>query len=187
MRAFIAVELTDSKSKDNIIKMQEILKSTDADLKLVAPENLHFTIRFLGEISPAQAEETKERMKSIEVSKFPGRYLGLGTFPSLRRISVIWIGVDHNASINLRRIADEVNRKIGDIGTESDRRFEPHLTISRVKTPRNVDALVRVLEEYRDTVFGNDIFSALKLKKSELTPSGPIYSDIYGHEFLDIR
>ena len=178
MRIFIAVDLINENIKHDILNIQRTLNHSGADLKSVEPHNLHFTIRFLGEISEQEATVVSSMLKDLDVSSFKISFKGLGYFPNPRRISVIWIGIDDGKK-EFVELAEQIEKKLERLNFKSDRKFIPHLTICRVKTGRNKDQLIRTAEQFYDIDLGIDTVSSIKLKKSLLTPEGPIYTDLY--------
>ena len=178
MRAFIAVDLVDENIKMDILKIQKVLSQSGSDLKSVKPQNLHFTIHFLGEISEQEATNISGILKDLDVLSFEISFRGLGYFPNSRRISVIWVGVD-NGEKEFVELANQIEKKLVQMNYSSDRKFLPHLTVCRVKTGRNKDQLIHAVEEFSDVDLGMTMVSSVKLKKSLLTPEGPIYTDIY--------
>ena len=178
MRAFIAVDLVDENIKMDILKIQKVLSQSGSDLKSVKPQNLHFTIHFLGEISEQEATNISGILKDLDVLSFEISFRGLGYFPNSRRISVIWVGVD-NGEKEFVELANQIEKKLVQMNYSSDRKFLPHLTVCRVKTGRNKDQLIHAVEEFSDVNLGMTMVSSVKLKKSLLTPEGPIYTDIY--------
>ena len=178
MRAFIAVDLVDENIKMGILKIQKALSQSGSNLKSVKPQNLHFTIHFLGEINEQEVTNISCILKDLDVSSFRISFRGLGYFPNSRRISVIWVGVD-NGKKEFVELANQIEKKLVQMNYSSDRQFLPHLTVCRVKTGRNKDQLIHAVEEFSDMNLGMTMVSSVKLKKSLLTPEGPIYTDIY--------
>jgi 2'-5' RNA ligase len=171
MRTFIAVDLESNEVKKEISNIQQSINKSGADLKLVSPENLHFTLRFLGEITEKEFEMIRELLKQIEFPSFKISYRGLGVFPNERRISVIWIGVDQGR--------EELIKKLLTLNFRPDKKFLPHLTISRVRSGRNKEELIRSIEPHMQDELGDDIVSSIRIKKSDLTPKGPVYTDMF--------
>ncbi|MEE9585543.1 MAG: RNA 2',3'-cyclic phosphodiesterase [Nitrososphaerales archaeon] len=177
MRAFIAVDLSSEEVRQGIVKIQKALEPSGADIKSVEPQNLHFTIRFLGEISEVEANDICRVLKELDNPSFKVSFKGLGYFPHARRISVIWVGVEEGGA-KLVRLAEQVEEQLKRLNFKPEKRFVPHLTICRVKSGRNKDQLLRAADLYRDISLGTDIVSSIKLKRSQLTPKGPIYTDM---------
>lgn len=178
MRAFIAMDVDDQKVLSSIVTFQERIASTGADLKLVDPRNLHYTLLFLGEISEEEASIIVERLSKIRSPSFEVEFTGTGVFPSPHRINVIWIGVDADSQAKLKKVDDEVVSSISGLRFKPDKQFEPHLTVARVKSSREKDKLMEVIGDNAGMKFGTQLLTELKLKKSDLTSSGPIYTDL---------
>ena len=178
MRAFIAMDLDDQKVRTSIGAFQEQIESTRADLKIVDPSKLHFTLLFLGEISEEEAFMIMERLSKIRLPNFEVEFTGTGTFPSPHRVNVIWIGVDADSQTKLKKVADGVVSSLSGLRFKPDKQFEPHLTVARVKSGREREKLLEVIGNNAGKKFGTQLFTEIKLKKSDLTGSGPIYTDL---------
>ncbi|MHA1147305.1 MAG: RNA 2',3'-cyclic phosphodiesterase [Promethearchaeota archaeon] len=187
MRTFIALELKDKKTIDNIITFGARLKQNQSRIKLVEPNNLHLTVKFLGNIQESVAPKIYKIIKSeINDIFFQGKTMeytlaGAGQF---NRFSVIWIGLKGDLQF-LQEIKDIVEQKLNtELNIEKDRRtkFKPHLTIARLKSNRinykTFDSFKKIISENKDFQYGPFSISQIKLKKSELTPKGPIYTDL---------
>ncbi|HEY4700060.1 MAG TPA: RNA 2',3'-cyclic phosphodiesterase [Nitrososphaerales archaeon] len=178
MRAFIAVDLNDETVKRNLEDLQRALESSGAHLKSVKPSNLHFTIRFLGEISEEESRNVINIMKDLDISSFRISFKGLGYFPDLSRISVVWVGVDEGKN-ELARLAEQVEIRIRSLGFKPEKKFVPHLTICRVRNELNKDLIINASKPYVNNLFGETFVDSIKLKKSTLSTDGPIYNDIF--------
>jgi len=173
MRTFIAVEIQNDGVLNSIEKLQSDLK---IKAKPVSKENMHFTLLFLGEITEEMVTKIIEELKTITFSPIQVSFGGVGAFPNPKFPRVIWIGVDEKASQDLVKLATQVEEKLGPLGFKSDRPFKPHLTIFRIKN--SVGDISKELDKLKTVHLGHDTLSELKFKKSILTPSGPIYSDL---------
>ncbi|MEM2463358.1 MAG: RNA 2',3'-cyclic phosphodiesterase, partial [Candidatus Bathyarchaeia archaeon] len=107
IRSFIAFDIEDSGVLENITKMQKILAGTGADLKLVEPQNIHITLRFLGNITPAMVDKIYEGMRKVQFTPFTVKIQGLGSFPSQRNPRVVWAGI-REGSVPLRGIFEQL-------------------------------------------------------------------------------
>lgn len=177
MRAFLAVEV-DRTLLDKISEIQKDIKETDAPIKFVEPENLHFTFKFFGEITESQMENIiniTER-KLDDYQSFPLTMKGTGVFPHLGYVRVIWLGVVNPEAFSY--IQKGLDQEYAKMGFKKERSYTPHLTIGRVKGSHNKDALVSKIKELQEVDIGKMTVEKLILKKSELTPVGPIYTDI---------
>ncbi len=173
MRIFVAIEI----SKNELINsIQEFQEGIDIDAKPVEPRNLHFTLQFLGEVSEEITEKIIKSLHTIEFSSFSVNLKGIGVFPKYKSPRVIWIGTDENGGDMLMQLSKKVERKLKPLGFFSDKPFKPHITIFRIKN--KIKDITEKMEIQKMTNFGIQEISSIKLKKSELTSSGPIYSDL---------
>ncbi|MBS7614685.1 RNA 2',3'-cyclic phosphodiesterase [Candidatus Bathyarchaeota archaeon] len=176
IRSFIAVDIDDATVLENLSKIQERLLRTGADLKLVKPENIHITLKFLGDITMTMVDQIYNEMDQVYFGPFEIKIKGIGAFPNLRRISIVWAGI-HQGNNELRAIFNQLESRLQTLGFKQDYKgFSPHLTIARVRTGKNKELLVRELNCLADYEFGTVAAKCLRLKKSVLTPQGPIYS-----------
>ncbi|MBW9223184.1 RNA 2',3'-cyclic phosphodiesterase [Methanothermococcus sp. SCGC AD-155-E23] len=173
MRCFLAIELS-----EEIVEGLEDLKRNFRieGIKLVERENLHITVKFLGEIG----EETVEDIKGMDLSLEPveSRIGGLGTFPNENYIRVIWVGAS-----NLEPLFEEVDRRLEDLNFKREREYIPHITIGRVKFLKNKRLLKERIRKYRDVDIGTLYVESIVLMKSTLTRSGPIYEVLKRWDF----
>jgi len=177
IRSFISIDVEEGDVLDKIVRIQEDLKSTGAIFKPVERENIHLTIRFLGEIPLRTVELVKEIMSKVEFPKFKLELKGIGAFPSSSRPRVIWIGVG-NGGEDVIRIYEQIEGELRRIGFPKEReKFIPHVTIARVK--RYTPALIKYLRDHRDIEIGSIDVSSIRLKKSTLTSRGPIYEVLF--------
>ena len=176
IRSFIAFDMDDKSILRNFSKVQDMLVGTKADLKMVKPENIHITLRFLGNIQPSLVDEIYREMEKIEFAPFDIEIKGLGVFPNLRYIRVIWAGIQIGAD-NLSSIFNQLEPGLRQLGFKPDYKgFSPHITIARVQTNRHKDELVKCIQEMASYEFGIVKAKCLRLKRSILAPKGPIYS-----------
>lgn len=178
IRSFLAFDIEDQTVLRRLTKVQSILTNTRADLKLVKPENIHLTVRFLGNTQEALVDAIHEEMKQISFSPFIVKLEGLGVFPKLSYPRVIWAGIKKGAN-ELKDIFEQIEPRLRGLGFKPDHKgFSPHLTIARVKTGRNKIGLADQVKELEDYEFGPVKVECLRLKKSDLTPRGPIYTNL---------
>jgi 2'-5' RNA ligase len=176
IRSFIAFDIDSELVLKRMINVQNLLVETEAELKLVEPKNIHMTIRFLGNITILMVEKIYEEMKKIQFIPFDVKIHGIGAFPNLRYPRVLWTGITQGAD-QLRSISDQLEPRLRSLGFAPDPKgFSPHLTIARVKSGRNKAELGKCITENVNYEFGTVEAKCLRLKKSDLTPSGPIYS-----------
>lgn len=176
MRAFIAIDV---EMNDKIKEIYDTLKKTNAKLKFVEPQNIHLTIKFLGEIDEKMVEKIKEDMKEAtkEIKPFKAILKGLGVFPNERHIRVIWIGFNDNGETVA--ISKNIDERLCKYGFKKEKDFKPHVTIARMKSIEAKDKVIQVIKENKEKEFGEVDCNTIKLKQSILRPEGPIYKTIY--------
>ena len=172
-RLFVAVPISEE-IKDRIKPVLAELSETAADLKLVSFFNLHFTLKFLGDVAEEKIPVIKEKLQKIadDCNKAEVRVKGAGVFPSLEKINVIWIGLEGSSLVPLMKA---VNKELGDVKKNSPEEEILHLTIARVKNGRGKEKLQEFVKSLEKKEFGTMMADKLILYKSELTPEGPIY------------
>lgn len=177
MRAFVSLEVP-GRVIESLVDFQKELSATGADLRLVERQNLHFTLKFLGDISEAQAAEVGSRLGSLALKGVGVEVKGAGAFPSVGRPRVVWAGVAHEHEPLVEEIARKVIGSLEGIGERDDRPFQAHITLGRVRSDRNARQLGDLLRQNSGRDFGGAALSELKFKSSVLTPRGPVYNDI---------
>ncbi len=177
MRAFLAVDL-DKKLEDGVSRVQKRIMDVNAQLKFVETENLHFTLKFLGEISDNKAEDLTVMIenKIEKYNPFKLSIKGVGFFPHPGYIRVIWMGVEDPEAYS--QIQMDLDEEFMKFGFRKERSYIPHLTIARVKGAKNKEALISFINEMEDVYIGEMEVDKLVLKESELTPAGPIYTNL---------
>ena len=182
LRAFIAVDLP-FEIRDAIGRaMAPLQKGIGSIVRWVAMENMHLTLKFLGDVSPSNVEMLSQMLQAEAdlFNCFDLRLSGLGSFPNLKRPRVIFIGIQAPPTLEaLQRGIESASRRLG---YESEERgFSPHLTIGRVKqnvTPTEQQAIRRALEETRIDSLGTARVDSVHLYKSDLKPSGSVYTKL---------
>jgi len=178
IRSFIAFDINNESVLKRFTEVQNSLLKTGADLKLVEPKNIHITMRFLGDIKSTMVDSVHEAMKKVAFSAFDCEIHGVGVFPDLRYARVIWAGMRKGAD-ELMNVCNQLEPNLRQLGFRPDPKgFSPHLTLARVKTGRNKAELTRCIQDLAEYSFGVVRADCLRLKKSVLTPKGPIYSTL---------
>lgn len=176
VRCFVAVDIDDPDLLDALGRFQSILAGTGGDLKCVERENIHLTLKFLGDVREGLVEELVGLVSSVKFDPFPAELRGAGAFPNLRRPRVIWTGITRGAD-QLRGLFNRLEPEIVGLGFKPEGRgFSPHITIARVRSGRNRDRLVEEVLSHADDSFGEFEVGNVRLKRSVLTPRGPVYS-----------
>ena len=178
VRAFLAFDLENVEVKKKLAEVQLLAAKTGADLKLVETENIHMTIRFLGDITLKMADKIFEEMKKVQFKPFTVHISGLGVFPNLSYPRVLWAGISEGVE-QLKNVFIQLEPKLQNLGFQPDPKgFSPHLTIARVRSGANKTQLAEFVQKNAKYDFGTVNAACLRLKRSELTSRGPIYSNL---------
>ncbi len=178
IRTFVAVDLEGEREKRVIGDIQAEIEATGNRVKMVEPENLHLTLKFLGEVDESLIPELAGVLGEIEFEEFDAELRGLGAFPGISRPRVIWVGFGEGRDL-LADLMRRVEAAVSRLGFRRERRPpSPHLTICRVKYLSDPAALKRVIEGLSEIEVGSMRVSSFKLKRSILTPRGPVYEDL---------
>ncbi|MGE5197915.1 MAG: RNA 2',3'-cyclic phosphodiesterase [Deltaproteobacteria bacterium] len=179
MRAFIAIELTEE-VRNALRNLQERLKASQADAKWVEPENIHLTLKFLGDITEEQLSKIIAILDNVaaDTEIFLIRISCLGAFPKKDFPRVIWVGIDTGEK-ETKELAKALENKIEKIGIPRENRpFSSHITIARIRSSVGRDKLVRELDNlgdyFKETPQEMRV-AKITLFKSTLTPKGPVY------------
>lgn len=174
LRCFIALDL--SREAINYIEdIQKLLKKKNFfNGKFTETENVHLTLKFLGEIDEEKVEEVKKRLREVKMQSFEAELGEVGLF-SRKFIKIIWMKLE-----NCDKLQKEIDKKLKDL-FEPEYRFMSHITIVRVRSVRDRKALIEYIKnmKVKKIKFKIDKFF---LKKSTLMPEGPVYEDLESYE-----
>lgn len=177
LRAFLAIDLEED-IRDRALELARRLAEARPDVKWVEPENLHLTIKFLGDIDDVEAWKLSQSLEPVikSCARFPLTLEGLGVFPAMDRPRTLWIGVSEGepALLELAEAVEAKTRALGYPGEQ--RRFHPHLTLGRVRGNDNKQALQAKIEELASIELGQMQVKSLILFSSQLRKVGPHYS-----------
>lgn len=182
LRTFIAIEL-DEPLRQALGRVQGKFKRQIAprDVRWVEIENLHLTLKFLGDTPRSRLPEIEAALRAACAGHAPFEigFEGRGCFPNLRRPRVIWVAV-RDRGLALARLQADVEKHVAPLGWPTEERgFSPHLTLGRVA--RGVDrdgeeAIGQIVEKTVVEQIGVQRVTAVSLMQSDLRPSGPIYT-----------
>lgn len=173
IRSFVAVDLPAS-MRDEIAKVQEEIDLPG--VRLVKPDLIHVTLKFLGDVPSQKMDRVVKALGGVKQPAFTAKVGGIGAFPG-RSIRVVWIGAEGEFEGLFRA----VEAALSPLGFERERRkFTSHATIARVgsPSPETTSLLAARLAPFKDIDLGEFRASEFLLKKSTLTPGGPIYEDV---------
>ena len=188
IRAFIAIELSDEAKAEAYAEartvaraVQSSLKAGNAGIKWVSEDNIHLTLRFLGNTD----EETLSRAASVlegiaaGSGPFPVRLKGLSSFPQgFSSPTVVWAGLSEGATESAQ-LSESIGSALVGLGIPKEgRHFSPHITLGRVKSGRNSDKLRKAIESSTFTASSITTVDHITLFRSALAPGGPVYTPI---------
>ena len=176
MRCFIAIDLP-QKIKNVLGAVINASKRHSKSIRWIAPDNIHLTLKFLGEIEESLIPVIKERLSaSCSPHKtFTINITGAGAFPNFRSPNVLWFGIED--SEELKRLYNNIEDAISLLGFKKEgRKFSPHLTIGRVKDKNGIESALKEFAAFKDRRFGSIEISEVVLMQSILKPSGAEYS-----------
>nr|WP_321497430.1 RNA 2',3'-cyclic phosphodiesterase [uncultured Methanolobus sp.] len=175
MRAFVAVDLP-VELHEKITEIQ--LKFNEFKFKFVDPDLVHVTMKFLGEVPDDQIPAISKALEGVKCEPFSSHVKGIGVFPKPKFAKVIWLGCDGNFDA----LYEQIENTLSSFEFEQTlHRFSPHATLARVKyLPKKKKAeFLELLDEMKDFDIGSMDVGSIKLKKSTLTPKGPIYETLH--------
>jgi len=178
MRTFIAIEISEELRQELSVLQQE-LKKSEADVKWVAPDNLHLTLKFLGDTEEGKIEAMKRLLNKIAggQSSFTISFAQIGVFPKPDFPRVVWVGIEKGKD-DLMRLATRIEEELFSLKFPKEKRpFSTHLTLGRVRSPQNKDKLKTMINNLEGFKASNAVgIDGFVLFRSQLTPQGSIYT-----------
>ncbi|NQS73269.1 MAG: RNA 2',3'-cyclic phosphodiesterase [Methanoculleus sp.] len=173
VRTFVAIDLPEE-IRERIRESRAILAGAGGRLAIVDPASLHITVKFLGEVEPGRISAIIEALRATSSEAFEVT-VGRAALNRPRSPRVVWCNVtDAGESAALAREVDDL---LEPLGFPRERRpFRPHVTLARVKEFH--PTLIQQVQRMPSEPFGRFRVETIKLKKSTLTPHGPIYEDL---------
>lgn len=184
VRSFVAI-LLDEAVRAAVAAQVEQLRPLAHAVAWVPPQNLHLTLKFLGEIDAAPIEAMNEALAEAasKATPFTLAFHGLGAFPGLAHPRVLWVGVSQGA-LECQALQADVDAALARRGFPKETRpYTPHLTIGRVRAPRGLAALQQAIRQDATKAFGSQHVSAISLMRSDLHPSGARYTELSSVSF----
>ncbi len=180
IRTFIAIELPPSLRRA-LAQLQERLKRERLPVRWVAPDKVHLTLKFLGEIPAGQVQKVGEAAARITATTppFDLEAGGVGVFPNPRRPRVVWVGIREESGL-LRRLQANLETALAGLGFSPENRpFSPHLTLGRTRqrtSPGQARHLGQVVTALQVPSLGRWTVHEIVVMRSDLRPDGPIYT-----------
>ncbi len=174
MRLFTALDPTPEVHEKLTALLRQLQPA--AKLRWTKPENLHLTLKFIGEWPEGRLDELKKALASVAAgAPFDVKFSGLGFFPNARSPRVFWVGIE--ASPELRQLAAAVDRALEPLGIAPEKRaFAPHLTLARIQERPALGDLHRAIESLPSREFGVFSPECFYLYQSQLRPGGSVYT-----------
>ncbi len=179
IRAFVAISLPEN-IKNHIRAVQAEFKNQGLKMRWVRPENIHITLKFLGDIKKSDIENIEMAMENGARGISPLKLMvkGAGVFPGLRRPRVLWAGLKGDTG-HLLNFWKELDKNLDKAGFPSENRpFKAHLTIARIKQAIDTGKLVEMMEKFAQSESEAFIAGKITLYQSRLKPSGPVYTKL---------
>ena len=177
MRCFVAIDI-DQDVRAGLKSLQGRIRRSGFDepaVKWVRTEQIHLTLKFLGEIKDKDLVEVCQIVEEVASAgaKFSFTVKGVGVFGSPAK--VLWAGIEQNEY--LLRLQKELNNRLAEVGFSADRRgFSAHLTLCRIKNASAGRKMAQIATEYGDLEIGSTTVDSICVYKSELTKRGPDYT-----------
>jgi len=179
MRVFIAVDIPGEVRKA-LGDLQRALRPLTASARWVAPESIHITLKFIGEIPEKRLDDISENLTGLTWKPFTVTVRGVGFFPGTRSPRVFWAGME---APTMQGLTEQLDTLLERSGFEKEKRaFRPHITLARAKNTRIDPPIVSAAAKYEQHDFGSFSVDRIFLFKSTLKPSGAVYDKL--KEFL---
>jgi RNA 2',3'-cyclic 3'-phosphodiesterase len=178
IRTFIAVDV-DKTLRERMIALQDRLAASGVEVKWVEPDNLHFTLLFLGEVDERDlidvCRAATQACKGL--APFYCDLEGVGCFPNERRPRIVWVGVGSGAT-EFGQLHDALEKPLLELGCyrREERLYTPHITLGRVKHEGENEALVKNLQKLKKWQGGQMQVREVLVMSSQLTSKGPVYA-----------
>lgn len=185
MRLFIAIPVPDA-VKEYAAGIKSRLQSAHADVKWVERENMHLTVKFLGEVEKAQLPMIKEALQNVQdcSASFNLSIHGMGFFPNRNRPRVIWLGVGGELE-KASFLAERTDAYLSPLGFEEERSHRFHLTMGRIRSERGLSELLELIhkeeQDLRTLRFPVENFY---LMESVLSSAGPHYKVLASYDLM---
>lgn len=176
LRMFIAIE-TPENVAGQLQRLIERLQTIDAPVRWVKPGQMHWTIKFLGDVDMLETAQVCQRMQEVAAQFEPIELTvqGLGAFPTVDRPRTLWIG-STTGNEAMEELHAALDASLGVMGfNREQRRFTPHLTLGRVRGTKNIDQLNELLEAEAEFLAGSMWADEMILFSSDLQSTGPVY------------
>ena len=175
MRLFIAIDLPNQVRKE-LANVERALKPLTDSVRWVAPESIHITLKFLGEVPEKQLDDVTTALTGLSWKPFTISVRGVGFFPGNRSPRVFWAGME---APTMQGLAEQLDTRMERLGFDKEKRaFRPHITLARARDNRIDSSLVTAAAKYEEHDFGSFTADHVFLFKSTLKPAGSVYEKL---------
>lgn len=183
MRLFVALQIPPAVRK-NLAEFLEELRALSSQPRWVRAENLHVTLKFIGELQPEKLDAIRAALSAVHSDRLVTLdFRGLGFFPNEKRPRVFWAGIE--VSANLAQLASDIDRATEELGIPREQRpFSPHLTLARFEPLGLPEALRSAIQKNAKREFGSVAAKEFHLIESKLKPSGAEYTTLETFPFV---
>ena len=182
MRLFVGLEIPLA-VRQNLATLLESFRAITKEPRWVRAENLHVTLKFLGEVAEGKVDAVRSELANTRSDKPVAlEFRGLGFFPNEKHPRVFWVGIE--ASPNLKTLAGNIQGGVEKLGIPREKReFSPHLTLARFERPRLPEELRKLIAANQQREFGSLRTNEFILVQSKLKPTGAEYTTIATFQF----
>lgn len=180
IRSFLAFDLPEELAQV-VARTSDDLRKTRLSVRWVHPDNIHLTVVFMGDMEEGSIDAIGDSVRGVCSGYAPFEVMikGAGYFGSIRSPRVIWIGMDGNIE-RMNSFRDSLQKALKPYGIKEEARpFRPHITLGRFRqSSGGGDDLVRIMSRYKDIESPRRMLTDLAFYRSDLKPSGPVYSEL---------
>jgi RNA 2',3'-cyclic 3'-phosphodiesterase len=179
IRAFIAIEIPPALREQIAVQSLALKKALPVGIRWAAPQNIHLTLKFLGDIAPTSLPNLNHALAAITAQQttFDISVGGFGVFPSPKSPRILWIGIQPPPDLaHLHRAIETTCARLG--YPPEEKPFNPHLTLGRLRDQADMTSLRPALQQIQIGPLGQITVSSLTLFRSDLRPQGPIYAPL---------
>lgn len=182
MRLFVALEIS-STVREHLAEFVNSLRAVSPQTRWVRPENLHVTLKFIGEVPETKLAPIRTALAQVRSDRpVTLGFRGIGFFPNEKHPRVLWAGIE--ALPNLKTLVEEIEKSTETLGVPREQRpFSPHLTLARFEPPRVPEKLREAIQENAGREFGSLRMHQFHLIESKLKPSGAEYTTVESFSF----
>jgi RNA 2',3'-cyclic 3'-phosphodiesterase len=176
VRSFLAFDVNDE-LREYFKHIIHDLQKACADVRWVKPENIHLTLKFLGDVQEGDLDKISSTVAGhcLNVAPVTSFFTGIGAFPDLRCPKIVWGGLDDDSRA-ITSLAGDLEKSLAGYGIPQEQRpFKPHVTIGRVRSQHNVRNLTDLIDEMSSDHIIEQKFTKMILYQSTLTTQGPLY------------